>query len=401
MTLSCAGQSTPMNSTTIKNKGGESGRPAQTSASKLEPAQPPAASNDLWVWQAEPSPSVASPPGASGQVKSPIPDGISPIAEAPGNIRDGLEPKPTAAVSTTALATIHDIPTHAFNVCGYDTRELLQQLSVEAKPSSDRLSAEEKRQQENLELQISAHTKADFERKLAFLIIRERKLYRGTFGTFAQYCERRWGIGRQQGHRHASDAEVVLQLGAAGFGRELPPAKALPKIHTIPARHRPHFWKWFLDNHAGAKRTMRQVAEACAVYCRNLGIQTPSVARLTEKQETERGILNDRLRQHLPKGVSDKIGQVLPGIEVSLVLRRAIRWSFNEVMRARSERKRENASGLTLNEMLELAPDQKTRRLMENYAAEALRHRAIKGTALYIAKTGKTHKKRRTTKASA
>jgi hypothetical protein len=371
----------------------------QTPNSEPNPADFPKPSSDLSTGKAQTTLPIVGQSGQPSRITIPSVDPLQCATGATANIKNVMASKTaTKGAESNSLATIHDIPVHAFNVCGHDTRQLLEVLSVETQPTGDRLSAEEKRQQEDLELQISAHAKADFERKLAFLIIRERKLYREAFGTFAQYCERRWAIGRQQGHRHASDAEVLLQLGAAGFGHELPPAKALPKIHTIPARHRPQFWKWFLSNHTDAKRTMRQIAEACAIYRRNLGIQSPSLARLTDKQDTQRGILHDCLRQQLPKGVSNEIQQVLPRVPVSVVLRRAVRWSFNEVMRGRSDKKRKTAPSLTLKEMLEMAPDPKTRSLMENYAAEALRNQAIKGTALYVAKTRKTHKKKRVTK---
>lgn len=46
----------------------------------------------------------------------------------------------------------------------------------------------------------------------ALIAIRDGKLYRGTHGTFEDYCQQRWGISRSYAHRTIGAVEVVNNL---------------------------------------------------------------------------------------------------------------------------------------------------------------------------------------------
>ncbi|WP_422932204.1 hypothetical protein [Singulisphaera sp. PoT] len=85
------------------------------------------------------------------------------------------------------------------------------QLRTEA-----RLSPEEAAELGRLEVLIRSRLQSSLAAGNAFLAIRNGRLYRDTHSTFEDYCEARWGLGRQQVNRRIQWAEVVSSLGPCG-----------------------------------------------------------------------------------------------------------------------------------------------------------------------------------------
>lgn len=63
--------------------------------------------------------------------------------------------------------------------------------------------------------------------KNLFVIYTER-LYRKDYGSFESYCQDRWGIGRNQGHRYIQAQRVIAALGSAEPDQGDAPAPPMP-----------------------------------------------------------------------------------------------------------------------------------------------------------------------------
>lgn len=66
----------------------------------------------------------------------------------------------------------------------------------------------------------------------ALLEIRDRRLYRLTHGSFATYCEERWGFARRQADRMIQAAGVIKELSPIGLTL---PSKVSPIGLTLPS----------------------------------------------------------------------------------------------------------------------------------------------------------------------
>ena len=82
--------------------------------------------------------------------------------------------------------------------------------------SEARLSPEEAAELGRLEDLIRSHLQSSLAAGNALLAIRNGRLYRDTHSTFEDYCEARWGLGRQHVNRWIQWAEVVSSLGPCG-----------------------------------------------------------------------------------------------------------------------------------------------------------------------------------------
>ena len=66
----------------------------------------------------------------------------------------------------------------------------------------------------------------------ALLEIRDRRLYRETYGTFEEYCQERWGMTRRHANRQIGAAHVVEVLGPIGpIPRTERQAREAMKVH--------------------------------------------------------------------------------------------------------------------------------------------------------------------------
>jgi hypothetical protein len=100
------------------------------------------------------------------------------------------------------------------------------------------LSLAEKQQLDQQEARIAHGLHKFHEIGAALVIIREKRLYRVGYASFREYCQQRWGIGRQYAYRLMAAAEVVAQLSPIGdiLPRTESQARALARLD--PARLR-------------------------------------------------------------------------------------------------------------------------------------------------------------------
>jgi hypothetical protein len=77
------------------------------------------------------------------------------------------------------------------------------------------LSQDERQALAQAEQTIAAGLETFYAVGVAFLEIRDRRLYRETFPTFEAYCQERWGMGRSHAYRAMDYAGVVTHLREA------------------------------------------------------------------------------------------------------------------------------------------------------------------------------------------
>ena len=79
---------------------------------------------------------------------------------------------------------------------------------------NDILNIEERNELERCEVVIKQGLKTFVEVGQALMIIRDKRLYRAEFGTFEDYCQDKWQLGRRYVNQIVAASEVVSNLGA-------------------------------------------------------------------------------------------------------------------------------------------------------------------------------------------
>jgi len=94
--------------------------------------------------------------------------------------------------------------------------------------------------------------------------IRDSRIYRATFKTFEEYCQKRWDMGRDYAERLISSASVVSNLPTDG-GKPTSEWQARP-LTKIPAEKQPEAWAKAqeLAKEDGKKISVRHVEAAVA-----------------------------------------------------------------------------------------------------------------------------------------
>jgi hypothetical protein len=88
------------------------------------------------------------------------------------------------------------------------------------------LSASEQRLLEKAEGTIAKDLKAFVAVGMALTEIRDRRLYRQQYGTFEEYCARRWDFSRRRAYELCAASEVMANLCAIAHTPLLPENEA-------------------------------------------------------------------------------------------------------------------------------------------------------------------------------
>lgn len=83
------------------------------------------------------------------------------------------------------------------------------------------LTAEERSDFEKHERLIAKHLQTFYDVGHALAEIRDRRLYRANFGTFEDYCQKRWGFSRQRAAQLISGADIAENLSTVVDKKEL------------------------------------------------------------------------------------------------------------------------------------------------------------------------------------
>lgn len=96
---------------------------------------------------------------------------------------------------------------------------------------------------------------------LALMEIRDDRLYRAEFGTFEEYCQERWGWGRNYINKLIASAEVVENLGTIVPKLPATESQARPLAALPPAQQR-EAWERVLETAPNGKITAAIVTQA-------------------------------------------------------------------------------------------------------------------------------------------
>jgi hypothetical protein len=120
----------------------------------------------------------------------------------------------------------------------------------------ERLSAGEQRALQRAEVTIAKGLRAFVTVGLALKEIRDRRLYRGQYGTFEEYCARRWEISRPRGYELCAAAEVVKELSAIADIGSLPEneGQTRPLTRLKDPAHRRRAWQTAVNMAAAERR---------------------------------------------------------------------------------------------------------------------------------------------------
>jgi hypothetical protein len=128
--------------------------------------------------------------------------------------------------------------------------------SILTAPESDRYI--------ELEETITRGLETFMEVAVALLEIRDRRLYRGEYGTFEDYCQQRWGMTARRGQQLMAAAGVVEELKSDQKGSELPQSERVAReLGRVPKEERKRVWDEAVKARpAGKAVTAKGVKEA-------------------------------------------------------------------------------------------------------------------------------------------
>lgn len=121
------------------------------------------------------------------------------------------------------------------------------------------LSVEEQHELERCEVVIKQGLETFIEVGQALMTIRDKRLYRATFGTFEDYCRDQWGIHRGTAYRMIDAASVISNLSPVGDKLPQSERQARPLTKLEPELQREAWAEVVHDN--GPEITAAKVEE--------------------------------------------------------------------------------------------------------------------------------------------
>lgn len=125
---------------------------------------------------------------------------------------------------------------------GIEDDYLANLLEKEETIMADELSLSEAQQLTSLEAIIETGLQTFVDVGQALLEIRNRRLYRGQYGNFEEYCRERWGFRRAHAYRMIEAAQVVANLSPIGDTLPANEAQARP-LTGLPAEWQREAWQ--------------------------------------------------------------------------------------------------------------------------------------------------------------
>jgi hypothetical protein len=96
----------------------------------------------------------------------------------------------------------------------------------------------------------------------ALMEIRDGRMYRSEFGTFEEYCDKRWGFNASRARQFIMASEVVTNIESVTMVTPANERQARP-LTTLPPEKQPEAWKAATDKaeNEGRKVTAKDVQE--------------------------------------------------------------------------------------------------------------------------------------------
>jgi hypothetical protein len=186
--------------------------------------------------------------------------------------------------------------------------------------SNDQLSVREKEEFAVYERTIENGLLAFFEVGQAFLRIRENKLYRTQFKTFAAYCRGRWKWSDSRSRQYIRAAEVAANLKDGGNGTRVPiptsEYQVRPLVGLTPGQQRQ---AWEIATEKAVDPSARQVGfSAYLVRCQSIPkVEVTSKPQESLSEEVEQTRLWQAVRREMNelKEAATRWFEQLPGLE--------------------------------------------------------------------------------------
>lgn len=165
------------------------------------------------------------------------------------------------------------------------------------------LTQNEKQQLEKHESTISRGLCTFFEVGAALLAIREGRLYREAYGTFENYCQRRWDFSRVRAHQLIDAAETRTLLTGVNKDVPLPSNEAQTRpLVSVPEDDLSKVWDQVVstaprDDTGQPKISSRHVKSVVDAYHGDEG-KPSNGARNVEKQCANSIDLKDYIHRH-------------------------------------------------------------------------------------------------------
>lgn len=149
----------------------------------------------------------------------------------------------------------------------FQTELILEDFShlVETPPTATDLTTADRAELGRYERVIERGLMSFMEVGTALIAIRDGKLYRGTHGTFEDYCQGRWGISRSYAHRTIGAVEVVNNLLPIGNILPATESQARPLTALAPEQQR-EAWAKAVEDAPSGKPTAADVQKAAATF---------------------------------------------------------------------------------------------------------------------------------------
>jgi hypothetical protein len=110
---------------------------------------------------------------------------------------------------------------------------------------------------------------------LALEEVRDKRLYRARFGTFQEYCTRRWGFQRSYGYQLIESAKVAVEMSASGG--QIPTAKAARSLAKVEPEKRAEVLK--SAGSSGKPVTAAAITHAAAAPRHSVCVQLDEIGR--------------------------------------------------------------------------------------------------------------------------
>lgn len=140
---------------------------------------------------------------------------------------------------------------------------------------------------------IETGLKTFIEVGVALTTVRDKRLYRAQYGTFAQYVETRWGMKARQAQRLMVGAEIALNLVMADSNAALGPQLLMPAgerlvrpLAALPAKQQRSAWAVAIETAPDGKLTVKHIEYVVGILLGKAGIEHPTLNDEARKPKT-------------------------------------------------------------------------------------------------------------------
>ena len=129
------------------------------------------------------------------------------------------------------------------------------------------LNVSERNELERCEVVIKQGLKTFVEVGQALMLIKEKKLYRGRYGTFEKYCQEKWDMGRRHANRLINSTKVVSNIKNKVKPKNESQARPLVALNELDQNQ---VWDVILKKHKPEDITRKVVSQEVDIFKSNI-----------------------------------------------------------------------------------------------------------------------------------